>query len=81
MVLNEIKFKIVWGVQNCNDPIVLQNVALLLERSIVWEKKYWVTLARDDLSEKQWLQHAIEEGADMINYLQKLLFLQNTWKQ
>lgn len=43
----------------------------LLKRSQVGIKKYNVTLDRNDLSLKDWLQHAYEECLDQANYLKK----------
>lgn len=48
----------------CND---------LKERSERGIKKYGVTLDRNDLSQRDWLQHAYEEALDLANYLKKLL--------
>lgn len=52
------------------DPIVEMNVAMLRERSAVGVKKYGVTMADSGLTHRQWLQHALEEGLDQVNYLQ-----------
>lgn len=52
------------------DANVEKNRELLLERSIVGLKKYGVTTANNQLSHRQWLQHALEEALDMANYLQ-----------
>ena len=41
----------------------------LLKRSQVGLSKYGVTLARDDLSLRDWLQLAYEETLDQANYL------------
>lgn len=43
----------------------------LLKRSQVGIKKYGVTLNRDDLTLRDWLQHAYEECLDQANYLKK----------
>jgi hypothetical protein len=48
----------------CND---------LKERSERGIKKYGVTLDRDDLSLRDWLQHAYEEALDFANYLKKTM--------
>lgn len=52
------------------DPNVEKNRELLLQRSIVGQKKYGVTTADNPLTHKEWLQHALEEALDMANYLQ-----------
>lgn len=52
------------------DSVVEANRQLLLERSRVGVEKYGVTLDRNDLSLRDWLQHALEEGLDKCNYLQ-----------
>lgn len=51
------------------DPIVEKVREDLLRRSELGIKKYGITLARDDLSLKDWLQHAYEEALDLSNYL------------
>lgn len=54
----------------------------LLKRSEVGIKKYNVTLDRNDLSLKDWLQHAYEECLDQANYLKKsILQLENQEKR
>lgn len=77
--LENLKYDIAWLINSCNDSIVLQNVESLLKRSIKWVSKYGVTLDRDDLSEIQRTQHALEEALDLSNYLQKLISLKNLW--
>lgn len=52
------------------DPYVEANRALLLSRSQTGKAKYGTDLTRDDLTDEQWLQHAIEEALDFANYLQ-----------
>ena len=53
-----------------------QNVnnirALLSARAIVGLKKYGVTTERQDLSTKEWIQHAIEEACDLAVYLERI---------
>lgn len=60
-----------------SDPIVAKTCALLLSRSAVGIAKYGVTLARDDLSRKQWLRHAQEEALDLACYLQRLIDMED----
>ena len=55
------------------DPIVEANRELLLQRSVVGLQKYGVTVNDNQLSRRQWLQHALEEALDLANYLQKLI--------
>jgi hypothetical protein len=52
------------------DPNVEKNRQLLLDRSIVGQKKYGTTTFDNPLAHKAWLQHALEEALDMANYLQ-----------
>lgn len=52
------------------DPVVEANRALLLQRSQVGIAKYRTTLASSGLSQRQLLQHALEEALDLANYLQ-----------
>lgn len=42
------------------------------ERADVGLNKYGATLDRDDLTQEQWIQHAIEEALDFAGYLTKL---------
>lgn len=55
------------------DPIVEAVRDDLLQRSQVGISKYGVTLARDDLSLRDWLQHAYEETLDQANYLKRAI--------
>lgn len=45
----------------------------LLERSQRGVTKYGVTLEREDLNLKEWLQHAYEETLDQANYLKRAI--------
>jgi hypothetical protein len=54
------------------DPIVESVVSELRSRSILGVDKYGVTLARDDLSLEQWVQHALEEAMDLALYLKRI---------
>ena len=58
---------------SAKDPIVEKVRKDLLDRSNVGIKKYGVTLDRDDLSLKDWLQHAYEETLDKALYLQRAI--------
>lgn len=53
------------------DSIVEAVVKDLLDRSKVGISKYGVTLDRNDLSLRDWLQHAYEETLDQANYLKR----------
>ncbi len=55
------------------DRVVEAVRADLLRRSQLGIKKYGVTLERDDLSLKDWLQHAYEETLDQANYLKRAI--------
>lgn len=55
------------------DPIVAQVCADLHRRSAVGLAKYGVTLARTDLTHRQWLQHAYEEALDTALYLRRAM--------
>lgn len=46
---------------------------LIQDRADMGLKKYGVTVDRTDLTEIQWLQHALEEALDMAVYLQRLI--------
>ena len=54
------------------DKIVLQVMNDLNDRSRVGVEKYGVTLERDDLSLKDWLQHLLEELMDATLYLKRI---------
>jgi len=45
----------------------------LLRRSQIGIKKYGVTLERNDLNLRDWLQHAYEEHLDAANYLKRAI--------
>jgi hypothetical protein len=45
----------------------------LLAREEKGIKEYGTTMDRNDLSEKEWLQHAYEEALDLSIYLKKLI--------
>ena len=55
------------------DKIVLQVMNDLNDRSRIGVEKYGVTLERNDLSLKDWLQHAYEECLDQANYLKRAI--------
>ena len=55
------------------DPIVEAVREDLLQRSQVGISKYKVTLARTDLSLKDWHQHLYEEILDSANYLKRII--------
>ena len=54
------------------DPIVKQVTDKFKQRSKVGIEKYKTTLAENELSLDEWLNHAIEEQMDNILYLTKL---------
>lgn len=54
------------------DPYVEANVELLRARAAAGLEKYGVDLTRGDLTQEQWIQHAIEEALDLANYLQRI---------
>jgi hypothetical protein len=57
-----------------NEPSsVAQEAAdIILSRDAAGQGKYGMSMDRGDLSPLQWIQHAIEEHADAIQYLIKL---------
>jgi len=57
---------------NSGDSIVDAVIQKFLQRSALGKEKYGVTLDREDLSVKDWIQHAQEELMDAILYLEKL---------
>jgi len=54
------------------DPVVATNIVRLRKRSAEGMKKYGTTMMRDDLTEEDWIDHAIEEALDFANYLEAL---------
>lgn len=55
------------------DSIVESVRTDLLQRSQLGIAKYGTTLDRDDLSLRDWLQHAYEETLDQANYLKRAI--------
>jgi succinate dehydrogenase flavin-adding protein (antitoxin of CptAB toxin-antitoxin module) len=55
------------------DPVVVKTIHEFKRRSAVGFKKYGTTLAENDLSLLQWLQHAKEEAMDQVLYLQRAI--------
>jgi|TARA_R110000868_G_scaffold317483_1_gene578316 hypothetical protein len=54
------------------DSIVQTIVENFVARAEFGEKKYGVTLDREDLSIEDYINHALEEHMDAILYLQKV---------
>lgn len=54
------------------DPVVATNIVRLRKRSAEGMQKYGTTMMRDDLTEEDWIEHAIEEALDFANYLEAL---------
>ena len=54
------------------DPIINAVIEKIASRSDVGLKKYGVTLAREDYSKLDWLNHLQEELMDAINYIECL---------
>ncbi len=48
-------------------------MAKIYERSLVGERKYGVTMMREDLTELDWLVHAQEEAMDLAVYLERII--------
>ena len=59
--------------EGIEDPIVKAVREDLLQRSQVGISKYKVTLARTDLSLRDWHQHLYEEILDSANYLKRII--------
>ena len=55
------------------DSIVEEVRKDLKDRSELGIKKYGVTLDREDLTLKDWLQHAYEESLDKCLYLKRAI--------
>ena len=54
------------------DPIVYSVVKKFNQRSDVGQRKYGTTLAREDLTRLEWVNHLQEELMDAILYLERL---------
>lgn len=72
MNINELKWSLVKKSMECSDPIVLMNCLELLERSIIWVRKYWTTLDQNNMEFKERAKYMKEELMDGINYLTRL---------
>ena len=55
-----------------DDSIVTAVMEKFAARSMLGQKKYGVTLDRNDLSFLDWIQHSQEELMDAILYLEKM---------
>lgn len=67
----------------CSDLMIESVIAKYRQRSTVGVAKYGTTLARDDLNQMEWLQHAQEEAMDEAAYLEVLIRREgrrNGWK-
>jgi hypothetical protein len=58
--------------QSPPDSIVQTVIDKFVARAEMGEKKYGVTLDREDLSIEDYINHALEEHMDAILYLQKV---------
>jgi len=56
------------------DWIVSQVMKRMSERSIQGIEKYNCTMMREDVSTKEWIDHAIEEALDLAVYLERLKY-------
>jgi len=52
-----------------------QVIEKIVSRAAIGEAKYGVTMAREDLSLKDWLTHLQEELLDASLYVEKLIYL------
>jgi len=55
------------------DPVVIKTIHEFKRRSALGFRKYGITLAENNLSLLQWLQHAKEEAMDQVLYLQRAI--------
>lgn len=55
------------------DPIVSMVIAQFRSRSKIGIKKYNTTLAENNLSLVEWLEHAKEEAMDQVLYLERAI--------
>jgi len=61
-----------WIDAQVKDSVVQSVINKFKQRSEVGIQKYNTTLDREDLTEKEWINHAQEEAMDLILYLEKL---------
>jgi hypothetical protein len=61
-----------WIETQIKDSVVQSVINKFKQRSEVGIKKYNTTLDREDLTDKEWINHAQEEAMDLILYLEKL---------
>ncbi len=61
-----------WIEAQVKDSVVQSVINKFKQRSEVGIKKYNTTLDREDLTDKEWINHAQEEAMDLILYLEKL---------
>ena len=61
-----------WIEAQVKDSVVQSVINKFKQRSEVGIKKYNTTLDREDLTNKEWINHAQEEAMDFILYLEKL---------
>ena len=61
-----------WIDTQVKDSVVQSVINKFKQRSEVGIKKYNTTLDREDLTDKDWINHAQEEAMDLILYLEKL---------
>jgi len=52
-------------------PIASDIIKQIKSRADIGLNKYGVTLDRKDLTQEEWIQHAIEEALDFAGYLTK----------
>jgi hypothetical protein len=61
-----------WIDTQVQDSVVQSVINKFKQRSEVGIKKYNTTLDREDLTKRDWIEHAQEEAMDLILYLEKL---------
>lgn len=61
-----------WIDTQVKDSVVQSVINKFKQRSEVGIKKYNTTLDREDLTKKDWINHAQEEAMDLILYLEKI---------
>jgi hypothetical protein len=61
-----------WIETQIQDSVVQSIINKFKQRSEVGIQKYNTTLDREDLTNKEWINHAQEEAMDLILYLEKL---------
>ena len=71
-IVDSVRHKLLEA-DGAGDTVCVTVARKLAERSAAGQLKYGTKLTRSDLTELNWLQHALEEALDLANYLEVLI--------